>query len=287
MTFKSCIHHFESLCESKGKALFTVKYVVLELSQKTPSEFYAEINQDVPDDVFASINRVMHAYMDEDIPIDYALGYAYFYGHKLMVNQHVLVPRRETEELVEYALMILDTLQEPIKVLDLGTGSGCIGLTIKKEMPHVLVTVSDISHHALEVVQNNIKLLNVDVDMIQSDWFSNIDDTYDVIISNPPYLLRGEDIGDTVSSEPEVALYGGNLGLDHYESILKNITKHMHEKTYIMFEHGYQQAYDLQQLIRSYLPNMNVITVKDMQGLKRMTMAVHKKYTFPFEGDTL
>lgn len=285
MTYKSCIHHFESLCEENDKESFTVKYVVLELSQKSASEFYAHMNHDIEENVLSEIHKVMHAYIFEDTPIDYALGYAYFYGHKFLVNNQVLVPRRETEELVEYALMIIDVLHDPIKVLDLGTGSGCIGLTIKKEAPHVSVTVSDMSHEALKVVQENIKSLDVDVKTIQSDWFSNIEGTYDMIISNPPYLMRTESIGDTVASEPEMALYGGNLGLDHYETILKNIQTYMHEKTYVMFEHGYQQANALKDLILSYLPNMNVITLKDMQGLDRVTMTVHKKYSFPFEGD--
>lgn len=287
MTYKACIDLYEARCESLNKESFMVKYVVLEVSQKDAASFYAHMNQDVPVDELHEIKRVMDGYLIDHIPIDYLLGYAYFYGHKLCVNAHVLIPRRETEELVEHALIVMDQLDTDIRVLDLGTGSGCIGLTIKKEMPRAHVTVSDISKHALDVVLENKKRLDVDVEIIESNWFENIKGTFDIIVSNPPYLLIEEDIGDTVFQEPNVALYGGELGLNHYETILKGVGNHMHDKTYVLFEHGYQQRDALQHLIKTYLGDVSVVTIKDMQGLDRITIATKKPNVIPFEGVSL
>jgi release factor glutamine methyltransferase len=106
-------------------------------------------------------------------------------------------------------------------------------------------------------------------------------------VSNPPYLLIEEDIGDTVFQEPNVALYGGELGLNHYETILKGVGNHMHDKTYVLFEHGYQQRDALQHLIKTYLGDVSVVTIKDMQGLDRITIATKKPNVIPFEGVSL
>jgi release factor glutamine methyltransferase len=284
MTYKACIDYFESLCESHQKPTFVVKYVVLETSKKTPASFYMEMNQDVETKEFERIQSIIENFIFKDIPIDYSLGYAYFYGYQLYVNEHVLIPRNETEELVELITILSDDLKKPVTILDLGSGSGCIGLTLKKEVSESKVTVSDISLDALEVIKKNQQLLEVDVNIIHSDWFSNIQGTFDIIVSNPPYLLHNETLGITVSSEPKVALYGGEEGLEHYETILKSIQRHMHDNTYIAFEHGYQQAKALQQLIHLYLPNMDVVTIQDMQGEDRMTFAVKKPNRIPFEG---
>lgn len=284
MTYKACIDMYETKCESLNKASFMVKYVVLEVSQKDSASFYAQMNQEMNDHTILEVKRVMDGYLTDHIPIDYLLGYAYFYGYKLFVNTHVLIPRHETEELVEHALIIMDQLKGDIRVLDLGTGSGCIGLTIKKEMPQAIVTLSDISKDALGVVLENKQRLDVDVEIIQSDWFENIKGVFDIIISNPPYLLMEEELGDTVFQEPGVALYGGTSGLKHYETILKSALSHMHEKSYILFEHGYQQKDALQQLIKTYLGDVVVVTIKDMQGLDRITIATKKPNRIPFEG---
>lgn len=284
MTYKACIDTYEAICDTQHKASFMVKYVVLEVSQLDAASFYAQMNQEMTQDVISEVKRVMDGYLNNHIPIDYLLGYAYFYGYKLYVNAHVLIPRHETEELVEHALIIMDQLSDDVSVLDLGTGSGCIGLTIKKEMPHANVTLSDISKDAIEVVLENKKRLDVDVKVIQCDWFEHIEGIFDIIISNPPYLLIEEELGDTVFQEPDVALYGGNSGLNHYETILKTAPKHMHDKSYILFEHGYQQKDALQDLIKTHLGDVEVVTIKDMQGLDRITIATKKSNLMPFKG---
>ena len=240
------------------------------------------MNETVRDDFIHHIQSVIHTYVYDHVPIDYLLGYRYFYGHKIFVNEHVLIPRNETEELVEYILMYTDHLDQALKVLDLGTGSGCIGLTLKKENPKLHVILSDISTKALELVSKNAENLEISVKMIQSDWFNNIDGIFDVIVSNPPYIPDHEHVGDTVHKEPNLALYGGDSGLKHYEHILKHVHKHMHEKTLIAFEHGFQQKEAIHQLVHMYLGDVNVVTKKDMQGRDRMTFITHPSQPFQF-----
>jgi release factor glutamine methyltransferase len=282
MTYKTLIDTLESFVEAHDKSTFVVKYVVKELSLLSATELYIHMNETVRDDVIHHIQSVIHTYVNEHVPIDYLLGYRYFYGHKFFVNEHVLIPRNETEELVEYILMHTDRFDQPLKVLDLGTGSGCIGLTLKKENPKLHVILSDISPKALDLVSKNAENLEINVKMIQSDWFSNIDGIFDIIVSNPPYIPDDEHVGDTVHNEPNLALYGGDSGLIHYEHILKQIHHHMHDKTLIAFEHGYQQKEALHQLIHKYLDGVHVVTKKDMQGRDRMTFITHQSQ--PFQG---
>lgn len=282
MTYKSLIDHFEAYVDQHYKSIFIVKYVVVELSGMTQSEFYLHLNEDIEDSLYEKVQQVIEAYVIEDIPVDYSLGYRYFYGNKIFVNEHVLIPRNETEELVEYVLMHIDSVEKPLNVLDLGTGSGCIGLTLKKEVPELRVILSDVSPKALEIVSKNAKNLDIGVKIKQSDWFSQLEGVFDIIVSNPPYIPDDEVVGDTVHNEPNVALFGGKTGLHHYESILKSIKPFIHERTLIAFEHGYQQKEALHTLIHTHLSDVHVVTKKDMQGRDRMTFVLHQSQSFHF-----
>ena len=282
MTYKVMIDQLEAFVEQHHKSTFIVKYVVVELSGYAQSELYMKLNEEVETSLYEQIKHVIEAYVLEDTPVDYILGYRYFYGHKIFVNENVLIPRNETEELVEYILMYIDSKKKPLNVLDLGTGSGCIGLTLKKEAPQLRVILSDISPKALDIVNKNSINLGIGVTIKQSNWFSNIEGVYDIIVSNPPYIPDDEVVGDTVYKEPEVALYGGKSGLEHYETILSQIKPFIHRQTLIAFEHGYQQKKALHKLIHHYLDDVHVITKKDMQGRDRMTFILNKNQPFGF-----
>lgn len=282
MTYKALIDSLEAFVDAHNKSSFIVKYVVKELSKLSSTDLYLKMNENIDEEVINHIQSVIKKYVHEHIPIDYLLGYRYFYGHKICVNEHVLIPRNETEELVEYILMHTDDIDRPLQVLDLGTGSGCIGLTLKKENPKLHVILSDISEQALELVSKNAENLEINVKIIQSDWFNNIEGVFDIIVSNPPYIPDEEEVGDTVHNEPNLALYGGNSGLIHYENILKHIKSHIHDKTFIAFEHGYQQKEALHDLIHHYLENVQVVTKQDMQGRDRMTFIMHQSQQFLF-----
>lgn len=205
-------------------------------------------------------------------PIQYVLGTVNFYGNTFKVNKNVLIPRFETEELVENTLhYIKNYLEKPIKVLDLGCGSGVIGLTLKKYLPNIDVTLVDISEEALKVAKENAKSLNIEANFLKSDFLEQIEGTYDVIVSNPPYIRNDEEIDSMVkNNEPHLALYGGDDGLDCYRSILSNIKPHLKDKFLLAFEIGYEQKEQVEALIKQYLDDVEIITKKDLQGRNRM-----------------
>ena len=200
-------------------------------------------------------------------PVQYIVGNVDFYGNIIKVDKRVLIPRRETEELIEKTLKYIK--RDNIKILDLCTGSGCIAITLKKMFPKSLVYASDISSDALSLASENAKLNNVYINFIQSDLFSNINNKYDLIISNPPYISYDEKIMDIVkNNEPSIALYADNNGLYYYEEILKKIKKYMNSNCVIAFEIGYNQGEKLKELSKKYLDKEEII-LKDMQGFNR------------------
>lgn len=203
-------------------------------------------------------------------PVQYIIGNVNFYGNTIKVNKNVLIPRFETEELVEKTIKrIKNKFDQQINILDLCTGSGCIAITLKKEL-NSNITATDISIDALEVAKENIKLNNVDITLINSDLFNNINDKFDCVISNPPYISYDEEIDELVkNNEPDIALYAPNKGLYFYEEILKNIKKYLNDKFIIAFEIGYKQGNDLVEITNKYLDNVNISVEKDLQGRDR------------------
>lgn len=203
-------------------------------------------------------------------PVQYIIGNVNFYGNTIKVNKNVLIPRFETEELVEKTIKrIKNKFDQQINILDLCTGSGCIAITLKKEL-NSNITATDISIDALEVAKENIKLNNVDITLINSDLFNNINDKFDCVISNPPYISYDEEIDELVkNNEPDIALYAPNKGLYFYEEILKNIKKHLNDRFIIAFEIGYKQGNDLVEITNKYLDNVNISVEKDLQGRDR------------------
>lgn len=211
--------------------------------------------------------------LSENRPIQYVIGSVNFYGLKFKVNENVLIPRFETEELVENIKDYLEkkNITNP-KILDLGCGSGVIGLTLKYFFKDADVTLVDISDEALETAKDNAKSLGLDVNFIKSDWFKNIPlDKYDVIVSNPPYIKSDEEIEEIVrDNEPQLALYGGLDGLDCYRNILKDINNYLKDDYLIAFEIGYLEGQELKLLVENTIPNSKVIIKKDLSNKDRM-----------------
>ena len=210
-------------------------------------------------------------------PVQYIVGNVDFYGYKINVNKNVLIPRFETEELVFKTInLIKKNLNENIKVLDIGTGSGCISIALKKEIPGLDITAVDISEDALVVAKNNALENNCEINFIKSDLFNNIDDKYDLIISNPPYISYDEQIMDIVKkNEPHLALYAKNNGLYFYKEIIKNSSNYLNDKNIIAFEIGYLQANEIKKMAHKYYPNSNIIIEKDMQEKDRFVFIIN------------
>ncbi len=212
------------------------------------------------------------ALLKDGKPIQYVIGSVNFYGYNFFINQNVLIPRFETEGLVleTYKLIKANFKNKNLKILDLGTGSGVIGLTLKKLEPNFQIDLVDISEKALEVASYNCKKLGVDANIIKSDFFENINSKYDVIISNPPYIKYDEEIEDVVkNNEPHIALYAKEDGLYCYKQILKNISNHLNSKYIIAFEIGMTQKKDVENLINKYLKFSQIYTKKDLNNRDR------------------
>ncbi len=204
-------------------------------------------------------------------PVQYIVGEVDFCGNILKVNKNVLIPRFETEELVEYTIkFIKEKFNNKIDILDIGTGSGAIAISLKKAV-NSDVTATDISKVALEVAKENAISNNVDIEFINTDIYKDVNKKFDVVISNPPYISYDEDIMNIVkNNEPHTALYADNNGLYFYEEILKNIKTIIKDKFLIAFEIGETQFEDIKQFKELYLPDSNITLKKDMQGRNRM-----------------
>ena len=192
--------------------------------------------------------------LESGIPVQYIVGNVDFYGNTFKVNKNTLIPRFETELLVEKTIKYINKyFNNEIKILDIGTGSGCIAITLNKLLDNSRVTAVDISKDALDVARENNKINNTDVNFIESDVFSNINDKYDVIISNPPYISYDEDIMDLVyNNEPHMALYADDNGLYFYDKILRECRKYLNDRFLIAFEIGYKQGNDIINIINKF-----------------------------------
>lgn len=216
-------------------------------------------------------NKLTMSLLEKDYPVQYIIGYVDFYGLKINVNEFTLIPRYETEYLIELTLKEIKkmNLANP-KILDLCTGSGAIGLTLKSLLPSSEVTLSDISKDALMVANKNKNELDLDVNIIESDLFKNIPGKFDVIISNPPYVMTNETLPKDVLYEPHLALYSGPKGIDHIEEIFKNIKSHLNNKYLIALEINEKSEPDITNLIKTYFEkNINYKFMKDLAGKTR------------------
>lgn len=212
------------------------------------------------------------------IPVQYIVGNVDFYGYKINVNENVLIPRFETEELVSKTIgLIKKTFNHNINLLEIGTGSGCISIALKKELPNINISAVDISSEALNVAINNALENNCKINFIESDLFHNVDGKYDVIISNPPYISFDEKIEDIVkNNEPHLALYAENNGLYFYEKIISQSSKYLNKKNIIAFEIGHLQAGSIKKIALFYFPNSSVIVEKDLQERDRFLFIINE-----------
>ena len=211
-------------------------------------------------------------------PVQYIVGDVDFYGNIIKVNKNVLIPRRETEELVEKTVnYIKKYLNTEIDILDIGTGSGCIPITLKKLLPNSNITGADISKEALEVATSNASFNNKQVTFIESDVFTNITSKYDCIISNPPYIRYDEKIMDIVkNNEPHLALFAEDEGLYFYKKIISESPKYLKEKFIIAFEIGEEQGEAIKQIAKNQFPNAKVLLEQDMQHLDRFIFIINE-----------
>lgn len=229
-------------------------------------------NTDLLDKLYEYTDRLLNGE-----PVQYIIGNVDFYGNKIIVNKDVLIPRFETELLVEKTIKYIKNKHDnKIDILDIGTGSGAIAITLDKEV-NCNVDAIDISSEALEVAKENNKLNGTNVNMFISDVFDNVSKKYDVIISNPPYISNDEEIMDIVkNNEPHIALYADMDGLYFYDKILRECKKYLNDNFIIAFEIGYMEANDIVEIANKYLDNISISVEKDYSDRDRFIFIMSK-----------
>ena len=260
--------------EVAGNALAEdVDYVLAERLNLTPSEF--ELKQDMPltDEQVKQIQKDVKK-LAKGISPQYILGYAWFLGYKIMVERGVLIPRFETEELVEWAL---DSLKDGDTVLDLGTGSGCITVALGKEaekkgIKDLTLYASDITDKALRMSEENFLNYDLDVTTRKANVLIGLA-KFDKIISNPPYIKENEkkDMDQNVlQNEPKEALFGGKNGIEFYEKFAKQVRDHLNSHGEFFLEYGFSEKEQLEDLFARELPDFDIEFRKDMAQKPRM-----------------
>lgn len=219
------------------------------------------------------INKCIESRLNKT-PIAYIIGYKEFYGRKFIVNSDVLIPRPETEAIIDIAKQILDDDSAPI-IWEIGTGSGCIAITLALEMPQAQILASDISPQALQIAKNNDIILTGKQDNItwlEGDLlnpFTQQDTKPDIIIANLPYLNQNQYQDDSILAEPDIALYSPNDGLEHYIRLLQAIKSRFTLYPDIILEINPEQASPLENYIKSLIQKSKITIYKDLQGLDR------------------
>lgn len=215
--------------------------------------------------------------LEENYPVQYLIGDVNFYGYQIKVTEDVLIPRFETETLIEKTINYIKKLKiNNPSILDIGTGSGCIPIVLKKEID-CTVTAIDISEKALEVAKSNAYLNNTDIQFIKKDILNeDIEEIYDVIISNPPYLTENDDVSLSISYEPQNALYAEDNGLLFYKKIIKKSVNHISRKSLIAFETGDSQKDSIINIAKEYYPKSKIIAEKDLSGKDRYIFIINE-----------
>ena len=202
-------------------------------------------------------------------PIAYIVGHKEFHGLDLKVDPRVLVPRPDTETLVNWAIELLDE-RDSARVLDLGTGSGAIALAIRKSCLRVAVEATDVSAAALEVARANASRLGLDVTFREASWLGGAQGRFDLIASNPPYVAQGDEHLGALAHEPRSALVSGPDGLDAIRTIVRQAPGHLAARGWLMLEHGHDQAPAVRALLEAagfgYIASR-----RDLAGIERVT----------------
>lgn len=252
--------------------------VVLLLEAVTGFEtntLFMKRQEEIPSEIEKKFNEIFNKYLHENKPIQYLIGYSNFYGYDFIVNEDVLIPRFETEELVENILYKYDEHfgGKKVDVCDLATGSGCIAITLSKEEKNMRVVASDISKEALKVARENNKKLGGNVTFFEGDMLEPLKGMkFDIFVSNPPYIPEEEEVDPLVKdNEPNLALFGGKDGMKFYRIILEGLRPLLKEKAMIAFEHGFDKKEEMLALAKEYFPEAKAECIRDLEGKDRMT----------------
>ncbi len=252
MTYREAVEFGTKCLTDAGvpDAALDAWYLLQMVCKIERSYYYVHGEEDITQDAQTEYEIAVQK-RAEHIPLQYIIGEQEFMGLRFKVNSNVLIPRQDTETLVEQVLKIV---KPGMKVLDLCTGSGCVLISVLKNAPELTGMGSDISKTALLVAKENAKLHEVDAEWVRSDLFDNITETFDVIMANPPYIPTGEILSlmpEVRDFEPENALDGGADGLDFYRKIAGQVKDYLNPGGYVYMEIGYDQGEAVSELMRN------------------------------------
>lgn len=269
MNYVETISQLEKNLQEIGEDPENLTYVFRELKSWSLLDFILHQNKEVTESDQKILESIMAQLEDHRSP-QYITGKAYFRDLELAVDERVLIPRPETEELVD--LVLKENSKADLRVLDIGTGSGAIAISLKSARPDWQVTASDISQGALQLAEENSKLNQVSLDFVESDVFGQITGTFDVIISNPPYIAYGDkdEVGmNVLASEPHLALFADEAGFAIYRQIIEGAGEHLSENGKLYFEIGYKQGDGLRALLSKHFPQKRIRVLEDIFGKDR------------------
>jgi release factor glutamine methyltransferase len=241
---------------------------LMAYAASVPRETLIAHPQRVPEALVAARFAQLAERRQTGVPMAYLLGVQEFLGREFLVTPDVLIPRPETELLVECALDAIASLQAP-RVLELGTGSGCVAISLALARPDAIVTASDASGAALAVAAGNARRLGVKLALLASDWYGAIGGRFDLVVSNPPYVARCDPHLDSLRFEPRTALTDEGDGLGALRVILSGAPGHLGPGGRVMVEHGYDQGEAVRDLMRR-AGFQDASTLRDLAGHERI-----------------
>ncbi|SFQ64554.1 peptide chain release factor N(5)-glutamine methyltransferase [Streptococcus equinus] len=272
MNYAETISQLEKQLQEIGEDPENLAYVFRELKGWSLLDFILHQNKDVSAQNQALIEDIMSQLKEHRSP-QYITGKAYFRDLELAVDERVLIPRPETEELVD--LVLKENSKADLQILDIGTGSGAIAISLKSARPDWHVTASDISLEALQLAKENSERNQASLDFIESDVFNQISGKFDVIISNPPYIAYDDEdeVGvNVLASEPHLALFADEDGFAIYRRIIEGASSHLTENGKLYFEIGYKQGDGMRRLLAQHFPEKRVRVLQDIFGKDRMVV---------------
>lgn len=280
-TVKQLINEAESKLDAEYKDVNVAKVLFYHLANKEPHELYLMYDEEVDPELEAKFLAGMEEYY-QGRPIQYIKGVETFFGRDFKVNEDVLIPRYETEELVENILYHIDDYfsdYQTIDLCDVGTGSGAIAISLALEEPRTNVYASDISSKAIEVAKQNAANLGANVNFMVGDLLEPLlekEIKVDIFVSNPPYIPNNQEIEAMVKdNEPHVALFGGNDGLYFYRRIFKEVKPLLKDRALLAFEMGFDQRELMEEALQTYFPDDRHEIIKDINGKDRMLFIYH------------
>lgn len=275
-TYHQILKKAQHEMEAAGRGEQSALLYMLELTNKEAHNLYMEYEEEMPLETINKFEEGMKRLLIGE-PLGHVLGFEWFYGYRFYVNGDVLIPRPETEELVANILAGYDeyfSSKENVIAVDIGTGSGAIAISVKKEESNIHMLATDISEDAVKVAKKNANDNEAIVSFMVGDMLQPLIDRdlkVDILISNPPYIPSQEEMeASVVDYEPHVALFGGEDGLKFYRIIFENASKVLNDKAMMAFEIGYNQKQAMSTLVEEYFPEAIYEVIKDMSGKDRM-----------------